>query len=62
MMGGPGMQQRNKGPRCKTAATSEEGEDIQQDLQEDRRAGDRLSCGKCDNDRINTLNTYVYNG
>jgi hypothetical protein len=41
MTEGPGMQQWNKGPRRKTAATSEEGEDIRQDLQEDRRAGDR---------------------
>jgi hypothetical protein len=37
----PGMQQWNKGPRCKTADTSEVGEDIRQDLQEGRRAGDR---------------------
>jgi hypothetical protein len=42
MMEGPGMQQWNKGPRLKTTATSEEGvEDIWQDLEEDRRAGDR---------------------
>jgi hypothetical protein len=38
---GPGMQQWNKGPRRKTAATAEEGEAIQQDLQEHHRAGDR---------------------
>jgi hypothetical protein len=41
MMKGPGMQQWNKGPRHKAADTSEEGEDIQQDVQEDHRAGDR---------------------
>jgi hypothetical protein len=35
------MQQGNKGPRRKTAATFEEGEDIRQDLQEDRTAGDQ---------------------
>jgi hypothetical protein len=35
------MQQLNKGPRSNTTATSEEVEDIQQDLQEDRRADDR---------------------
>jgi hypothetical protein len=39
-MEGPGMQKLSIGPRCKTAGTSEEGEDIQQDLQEDHRAGD----------------------
>jgi hypothetical protein len=32
---GPRMQQWNKGPKRTTAATSEEGEDIRQDLQED---------------------------
>jgi hypothetical protein len=37
----PGTQQWNKGPRLDGAATSEEGEDIRQDLQEDRRAGGR---------------------
>jgi hypothetical protein len=35
------MQQRHQEPRRKAAAASEEGEDIRQDLQEDRRAGDR---------------------
>jgi hypothetical protein len=35
------IQQQNKGPRRTTAAMSEEGEDTRQDLQEDRRAGDR---------------------
>jgi hypothetical protein len=35
------MQQWNKGPRLKGAATSEEGGHIRQDLQEDRRDGDR---------------------
>jgi hypothetical protein len=39
-MTGPGMQQWNKRPRWKMAAMSEEGEDIWQDLLEDRRAGD----------------------
>jgi hypothetical protein len=34
----PGMQQWNEGPRLKEAAMSEEGDDIQQDLQEDSRA------------------------
>jgi hypothetical protein len=38
----PGMQQWNKGPRCKTADTSEEGEDVWQD-QENCRTGDRKS-------------------
>jgi hypothetical protein len=37
MSGETGMQQRNKGSRLKEATTSEEGEDIRQDLQEDRR-------------------------
>jgi hypothetical protein len=37
----PGMQQWNKGAWRKTAATSEEREDICQDLQEDSRAGDQ---------------------
>jgi hypothetical protein len=41
MMEDTGMQQWNKGPRSKTVTTSEEAEDIRQDLQEDRRAGDR---------------------
>jgi hypothetical protein len=40
-MEGPGMQQWNKGPRRKTAATSEEGGNIQQDLQKDCRAENR---------------------
>jgi hypothetical protein len=43
MMERPRMQQWNKGLRCKTANMSEEAEDIQQDLQEDRRAGDRIA-------------------
>jgi hypothetical protein len=34
------MQQWNKVPKFKTAAMSEEGEDIWQDLEEDDRAGD----------------------
>jgi hypothetical protein len=34
-----GRHQWNKGPRLKEAATSEEGEDIRQDLEEDRRTG-----------------------
>jgi hypothetical protein len=38
---GPGIQQWNKGPRCKMVAKSEEGEDIWQDLQEDHRVGGR---------------------
>jgi hypothetical protein len=46
MTEGPGMQQRNKGLRRKMAATSEEEEDIQQDLQENRRAGDRKANSK----------------
>jgi hypothetical protein len=35
----PGMQQWNEGLRLKGAATSEEGDDIWQDLQEHNRAG-----------------------
>jgi hypothetical protein len=38
---GPECKQWNKRLRRKLAATSEEGEDIRQDLQEDSRAGDR---------------------
>jgi hypothetical protein len=41
MTDAPAMQQWNKVPRLKEAATSEEGGDIRQDLQEDRRAGGR---------------------
>jgi hypothetical protein len=41
IMEGPGMQHWNKESRCKTAAMSGEGEEIQQDLQEDCSAGDR---------------------
>jgi hypothetical protein len=41
MMEGTKMQLWNKGRRHKVEATSEEGEDILQDLQEDGRAGDR---------------------
>jgi hypothetical protein len=37
------MQQQNKGLRHKTAATSEKEEDMQQDLQENRRVGDRIA-------------------
>jgi hypothetical protein len=40
MMEGLEMQQWNEGPMHKMAAMSEEGNDIQQNLQEDRRAGD----------------------
>jgi hypothetical protein len=36
----PRKQQWNNEPRLKGATMSEEGEDIWQDLQEDRRAGD----------------------
>jgi hypothetical protein len=35
------MKQWNKVPRLKGATTSEEGEDIRQDLSENHRAGDR---------------------
>jgi hypothetical protein len=35
------MQQWNKGPILKGAITSEEGGDIRQDLEKDRRAGDQ---------------------
>jgi hypothetical protein len=48
-MDAPGILQWNKGPKLKTATMSEEGEDIQQDLQEDRRSkeGELPSdCGK----------------
>jgi hypothetical protein len=42
MTEGPRMQQWNKGPRRKTAATfAERRKDIWQDLEEWRRAGDR---------------------
>jgi F0F1-type ATP synthase assembly protein I len=37
----PRMQQWNKRLRRKTADMSEKGEDVRQDLQEDRRAEDR---------------------
>jgi hypothetical protein len=40
-MKGSGMQQWNEGPKLKTLAMSEEGEDIWQYLQEYRRTGDR---------------------
>jgi hypothetical protein len=39
--GTTGMHKWNKGWRLKGGITSEEREDIWQDLQEDRRAGDR---------------------
>jgi hypothetical protein len=45
----PGRQHWNKGQRLKGATTSEEGEDIRQDLQEDSRAGGREA--KCQNFR-----------
>jgi hypothetical protein len=41
MMERPGTQEWNKGPRRKKADTSEEGEDIRQDFQEDRRDENR---------------------
>jgi hypothetical protein len=37
MSGETGRQQWNKGPRLKAATTSEEEEDIRQNLQEDRK-------------------------
>jgi hypothetical protein len=46
MMEGPTMQQWNKGLRSKMANTSEEGKDIQQDLQEDCRAADRKATSR----------------
>jgi hypothetical protein len=36
-----GMQEQHKGPRPETAAMSRKQEEIEQDLQEDHRAGDR---------------------
>jgi hypothetical protein len=36
-------KQRHKEPRLKEATTSQEGQDIRQDLQEDRRTGGRKS-------------------
>jgi hypothetical protein len=37
-------RERHQEPRGRTATTSEEEEDIRQDLQEERKAGDRKSC------------------
>jgi hypothetical protein len=41
MSGETGRHRWNKGPRLKAAATSEEGEDIRQDLRKNPWAGDR---------------------